>query len=179
MTYTPEEERYMRLALEEAEQAYEEGEIPIGAVVVCAGRVIARAHNSVERLGDPTAHAELLAITSATEALGGKYLQGCTLYVTIEPCTMCAGALFWSRVERIVYGAGEPKFGYLLHAPKLFPRRSPRPRAPRGRSPSAHAAFLPVSSLAPVGLSPRPFAPLANPPRSGLLGNIVPVTYVR
>lgn len=122
MTYTPEDERYMRLALEEAEQAYEEGEIPIGAVVVCAGRVIARAHNSVERLDDPTAHAELLAITSATEALGGKYLQGCTLYVTIEPCTMCAGALFWSRVERIVYGAGEPKFGYLLHAPKLFPR---------------------------------------------------------
>ena len=122
MVYTPEDERYMRLALEEAEQAFHEGEIPIGAVVVCGGRVIARAHNSVERLSDPTAHAELLAITSATEALGGKYLQGCTLYVTIEPCTMCAGALFWSRVERIVYGASEPKFGYALHAPKFFPR---------------------------------------------------------
>ena len=135
MTYTPEEERYMRLALEEAEQAYEEGEIPIGAVVVCAGRVIARAHNSVERLGDPTAHAELLAITSATEALGGKYLQGCTLYVTIEPCTMCAGALFWSRVGRIVYGAGEPKFGYLLHA------ASP----PQGCPPSIHTPRQPAS----------------------------------
>ena len=122
MIYTPEDERYMRLALEEAEQAFHEGEIPIGAVVVCGGRVIARAHNSVERLSDPTAHAELLAITSATEALGGKYLQGCTLYVTIEPCTMCAGALFWSRVGRIVYGAKEEKFGYSCHAPSLFPK---------------------------------------------------------
>ena len=122
MIYTPEDERYMRLALEEAEQAFHEGEIPIGAVVVCGGRVIARAHNSVERLSDPTAHAELLAIPSATEALGGKYLQGCTLYVTIEPCTMCAGALFWSRVGRIVYGAKEEKFGYSCHAPSLFPK---------------------------------------------------------
>ena len=123
MTYTPEEERYMRLALEEAEQAYEEGEIPIGAVVVCAGRVIARAHNSVERLGDPTAHAELLAITSATEALGGKYLQGCTLYVTIEPCTMCAGAIGWAQVPRIVYGAPDEKRGYRHYAPHaMHPR---------------------------------------------------------
>ena len=114
MVYTPEDERYMRLALEEAEQAFHEGEIPIGAVVVCAGRVIARAHNSVERLGDPTAHAEMLAITMAVDAIGGKYLRDCTLYVTVEPCLMCAGALRWTQIPRVVYGASEPKVGYRL-----------------------------------------------------------------
>ena len=105
MTYTPEDERYMRLALEEAQLAYESGEIPIGAVVVCDGRVIARAHNEVERLSDPTAHAEVLAVTAATQYMGSKFLGDCRLYVTIEPCTMCAGALHWARLGEVIYGA--------------------------------------------------------------------------
>lgn len=97
---------FMRQALEEARLAFEEGEIPIGAVVVCRGQIIARAHNEVERLKDPTAHAELLAITAATEYMGGKFLSDCQLYVTVEPCVMCAGALFWARLGEIIYGAG-------------------------------------------------------------------------
>ena len=121
--FTRDDEYFMRAALAEARVAFDEGEIPIGAVIVCEGRIIARAHNEVERLLDPTAHAEVLAITSATQSLGGKFLSsGCTLYVTVEPCTMCAGALFWSRVGRIVYGAKEEKFGYSCHAPSLFPK---------------------------------------------------------
>ena len=115
---------FMRQALEEARLAFEEGEIPIGAVVVCRGQIIARAHNEVERLKDPTAHAELLAITAATEYMGGKYLKDCTLYVTLEPCVMCAGALFWARLGEIIYGAGEEKFGYRHYAPDIFPRRA-------------------------------------------------------
>lgn len=115
---------FMRQALEEARLAFEEGEIPIGAVVVCRGQIIARAHNEVERLKDPTAHAELLAITAATEYLGGKFLSDCQLYVTVEPCVMCAGALFWARLGEIIYGAGEEKFGYRHYAPDIFPRRA-------------------------------------------------------
>lgn len=115
---------FMRQALEEARLAFEEGEIPIGAVVVCRGQIIARAHNEVERLKDPTAHAELLAITAATEYMGGKYLSDCQLYVTVEPCVMCAGALFWARLGEIIYGAGEEKFGYRHYAPDIFPRRA-------------------------------------------------------
>ncbi|WP_298525681.1 nucleoside deaminase [uncultured Porphyromonas sp.] len=115
---------FMRQALEEAQLAFEEGEIPIGAVVVCRGQIIARAHNEVERLKDPTAHAELLAITAATEYMGGKFLSDCQLYVTVEPCVMCAGALFWARLGEIIYGAGEEKFGYRHYAPDLFPRRA-------------------------------------------------------
>jgi len=115
---------FMRQALEEARLAFEEGEIPIGAVVVCRGQIIARAHNEVERLKDPTAHAELLAITAATEYMGGKFLSDCQLYVTVEPCVMCAGALFWARLGEIIYGAGEEKFGYLHYAPDIFPRRA-------------------------------------------------------
>ena len=114
---------FMRQALEEARLAFEEGEIPIGAVVVCRGQIIARAHNEVERLKDPTAHAELLAITAATEYMGGKFLSDCQLYVTVEPCVMCAGALFWARLGEIIYGAGEEKFGYRHYAPDIFPRR--------------------------------------------------------
>ena len=114
---------FMRQALEEAHLAFEEGEIPIGAVVVCRGQIIARAHNEVERLKDPTAHAELLAITAATEYMGGKFLSDCQLYVTVEPCVMCAGALFWARLGEIIYGAGEEKFGYRHYAPDIFPRR--------------------------------------------------------
>ena len=115
---------FMRQALEEARLAFEEGEIPIGAVVVCRGQIIARAHNEVERLRDPTAHAELLAITAATEYMGGKFLSDCQLYVTVEPCVMCAGALFWARLGEIIYGAGEEKFGYRHYAPDIFPRRA-------------------------------------------------------
>lgn len=117
-----EDERYMRLALEEAQLAYESGEIPIGAVVVCDGRVIARAHNEVERLSDPTAHAEVLAVTAATQYMGSKFLGDCRLYVTIEPCTMCAGALHWARLGEVIYGASEEKFGYQRYAPEIFPR---------------------------------------------------------
>lgn len=114
------EERYMREALREAGMAASEDEIPIGAVVVCRGRVIARGHNMTERLHDPTAHAEMIALTAATEALGGKYLTDCTLFVTVEPCPMCAAALNWAQVSRIVYGARDPKRGYSLFSPSLL-----------------------------------------------------------
>ena len=114
------DEQMMRLALKEAEHAYEEGEVPVGAVVVCEGRVIARAHNQTERLGDVTAHAEMLAITSAANLLGGKYLTNCTLYVSVEPCVMCAGALGWAQVGRVVYGATDEKRGYHLFAPQTM-----------------------------------------------------------
>jgi tRNA(adenine34) deaminase len=106
------DEHYMRLALREAEAAFEEGEVPIGAVVVARNRVIGRGHNQTERLQDATAHAEMLAITAASDFLGSKYLDDCTLYVTIEPCVMCAGALRWVRVKKIVFGGSEPKTGY-------------------------------------------------------------------
>lgn len=114
------DERFMRLAIAEAEQALEEREIPIGAVVVSKGRVIARAHNQTETLHDVTAHAEMLAITAAANQLGGKYLQDCTLYVTVEPCIMCAGAIGWAQIKRIVYGASDEKRGYSYFAPKAF-----------------------------------------------------------
>ncbi|MDO4691261.1 MAG: nucleoside deaminase [Porphyromonadaceae bacterium] len=116
------DEYYMRIALQEAQMAYEEGEVPIGAVVVAHGRVLARAHNRVEALGDPTAHAEMLAITAASSAVGSKYLVDCQLYVTIEPCPMCAGAIRWGRLARVVYGAGEEKFGYRVFSPQILPR---------------------------------------------------------
>lgn len=112
--------RFMRLALAEAEAARDAGEIPIGAVVVCRGRVVARAHNLTETLHDVTAHAEMQAITAAADALGGKYLGECTLYVTVEPCVMCAGAIGWAQVPRIVYGASDPKRGYALYAPRAM-----------------------------------------------------------
>lgn len=108
------DERYMREALREAEMAGQDGEIPIGAVIVCRRQIIAKGHNMTERLHDATAHAEMIAITSATEAMGGKYLGDCTLYVTVEPCPMCAAALCWSQIGRIVYGADDPKYGYSL-----------------------------------------------------------------
>ena len=108
---------FMRKALAEAEQAEREGEVPVGAIVVCRGRVLARTHNLTETLHDVTAHAEMQAITAAANALGGKYLTGCTLYVTVEPCPMCAGALGWSQISRIVYGAPGDKRGYHLIAP--------------------------------------------------------------
>lgn len=113
-------EKYMREALREAQAAAEEDEVPVGAVVVCKGRIIARGHNMTERLHDPTAHAEMIALTAATEALGGKYLSDCTLYVTVEPCPMCAAALCWAQLGSLVYGAADPKRGYSLYSPSLL-----------------------------------------------------------
>ncbi len=110
----------MRMALDEAHLAYEAGEIPVGAVVVCKDRVISRAHNLTETLCDVTAHAEMQAITSAANTLGGKYLTDCTLYVTVEPCTMCAGAIGWAQIPRIVYGATDEKRGFHEYAPKAM-----------------------------------------------------------
>ncbi|MGE0077708.1 MAG: nucleoside deaminase [Bacteroidales bacterium] len=107
-------EFFMNEAIKEAKKAFEKDEVPIGAVVVCNGKIISRAHNLTETLNDPTAHAEMQAITAATNFLGGKYLDQCTLYVTVEPCTMCAGALYWSRVGNLIYGAPDPKRGYKL-----------------------------------------------------------------
>lgn len=118
------DELYMREALREAEAALADGEVPIGAVVVSRGRIIGRGHNMTERLHDPTAHAEMIALTAATEALGGKYLQNCTLYVTVEPCPMCAAALNWAQVTRIVYGAGDPRRGYSMYFPSLLHPRT-------------------------------------------------------
>lgn len=116
--------RMMREALREAEAARAEGEVPIGAVVCCKGRVIARAHNLTERLNDPTAHAEMQAITMATAYLGGKYLSDCTLYVTVEPCPMCAAALNWAQLPRLVYGCEDPRRGYSLFSPLLLHPRT-------------------------------------------------------
>ena len=111
---------FMKQALEEAKTAFREGEIPIGAIIECTGRIIARAHNLTERLTDVTAHAEMQAITAAAEYLGGKYLTECTLYVTVEPCVMCAGALGWSQISRIVYGASDEKRGFQRFAPQAL-----------------------------------------------------------
>lgn len=114
------DETYMRAALAEARLAAEQGEIPVGAVVVCKDRIIARAHNLTETLTDVTAHAEMQAVTAAADFLGGKYLDVCTLYVTLEPCTMCAGALGWAQLGRLVYGASDPKRGYTVYAPSAL-----------------------------------------------------------
>ena len=114
------DEKYMKDALREAGAAATEDEVPIGAVIVCRGRIIGKGHNMTERLNDPTAHAEMIAITAATEAMGGKYLNDCTLYVTVEPCPMCAGALAWSQIGRVVYGAPDPKRGITNFTPSLM-----------------------------------------------------------
>lgn len=114
------DEKYMREALREAGYAAESDEVPVGAVIVCRGKIIGRGHNMTETLHDPTAHAEMIAITAATEAMGGKYLNDCTLYVTVEPCPMCAGALAWSQIGRVVYGAIDPKRGYSMFSPSLM-----------------------------------------------------------
>ena len=114
------DEYFMRKALNEAQIAFEKDEVPVGAVIVADNRIIARAHNLTETLNDVTAHAEMQAITSAAAYIGGKYLNECTLYVTIEPCFMCAGALHWAQIARIVYGAPDVKRGYSLFAPSLL-----------------------------------------------------------
>lgn len=114
------DEDYMRKALAEAQAAFDEDETPVGAVVVCRDRIISRAHNLTEKLNDVTAHAEMQAITAAADYLGGKYLDVCTLYVTLEPCTMCAGALGWAQLGRLVYGAPDPKRGYSVCADRAL-----------------------------------------------------------
>lgn len=114
MSFLASDEHFMREALREARKAFDLDEVPVGAVVVCNGRIIARAHNLTERLNDVTAHAEMQAFTAAANYLGGKYLDECALYVTLEPCVMCAGASFWTQVGRIVYGAPDDKRGYTL-----------------------------------------------------------------
>ena len=114
------DEYYMRQALNEARQAFDKGEVPIGAIVVCKGRIIARGHNLTETLNDVTAHAEMQAITAAANVLGGKYLTDCILYVTIDPCPMCAGGLLWSQISKIVYGAKDEKKGYSVFSPSIL-----------------------------------------------------------
>jgi tRNA(adenine34) deaminase len=113
-------EKYMKEALRQAALAEAEGEVPIGAVITCRGRIIGKGHNMTEKLCDATAHAEMIAITAATEAMGGKYLNDCTLYVTVEPCPMCAGALAWSQIGKVVYGASDPKRGFSMFSPSLM-----------------------------------------------------------
>ena len=109
------EEYFMKMALKEAEKAFTEGEVPVGAVVVVGNKIISRGYNMVEKLGDPTAHAEIIALTSAFNSLGAKYLPDATIYITVEPCLMCAGALHWSKINRIVWGASDPKNGHQVY----------------------------------------------------------------
>jgi tRNA(adenine34) deaminase len=120
MTEILTDEYYMRQALNEAQIAFEKKEVPIGAVIVCQNRIIARAHNLTETLNDVTAHAEMQAITAAANFLGGKYLTNCTLYVTLEPCPMCAGGLLWSQIPKVVFGAKDEKKGYSLFSPNIL-----------------------------------------------------------
>mgnify|MGYP003500418264 FL=1 len=112
--------RYMTMALAEAQKAFAMGEVPVGCVIVANGQVVGRGHNLTETLQDVTAHAEMQAITAATNTLGGKYLSQCTLYVTVEPCVMCAGAIGWSQIRRVVYGAADEKRGFMTYAPKAL-----------------------------------------------------------
>ena len=123
------DEKFMRMAIDEARKALDMQEVPIGAVVVCHGRVIGRGHNLVETLCDATAHAEMQSITAAASTLGGKYLKDCTLYVTVEPCIMCAGALGWSQIDRVVYGADDPKRGFTTLSGRIF---HPKTKVERG-----------------------------------------------
>ncbi|MCQ2313225.1 MAG: nucleoside deaminase [Paludibacteraceae bacterium] len=111
---------YMQLALAEAQQAFDADEVPVGCIIVAGNRVVGRGHNLTQTLSDVTAHAEIQAITAASQTLGGKYLNDCTLYVTVEPCVMCAGAIGWAQMGRLVYGASDPKRGYTIYAPKAL-----------------------------------------------------------
>ena len=130
---------YMKMALVEAQKAFEKDEVPIGAVVVCKGRIIARAHNLTEMLNDVTAHAEMQAITAAATNIGGKYLNDCTLYVTVEPCPMCAGAIAWSQLGKLVYGAEDEKRGYHRYAPDVL---HPKTEVVRGVSADEATALM-------------------------------------
>ncbi|HIE16282.1 MAG TPA: nucleoside deaminase [Bacteroidales bacterium] len=117
------DEQYMRIALKEANLAFSKGEVPIGAIIVCHNKIISKAHNQTEILNDATAHAEMLAITGAMATTGSKYLNDCTLYVTVEPCLMCAGAIHWSKIRRIVFGTKDPKKGFSIYTNNLFPKK--------------------------------------------------------
>ncbi len=116
------DDHFMKQALREAQKAAEEDEVPVGAVIVCKNQIIARAYNQTEKLGDVTAHAEMLALTAAADYLGAKYLSECTLYVTLEPCIMCGGALYWAQLGKLVYGAAEPKRGFQTQSKILHPK---------------------------------------------------------
>ncbi len=116
------DEYFMKKAFLEAQSAFEKGEIPVGAIVVCDNRVIAKSHNLTELLNDVTAHAEMQSITAAANFLGGKYLKGCTIYITLEPCQMCAGALYWSQIDRVIFGASDPQRGYRAMGANLHPK---------------------------------------------------------
>ncbi len=120
MTQLFSDEYFMKKALDEAKKAFEKGEVPVGCVVVCQNKIVARCHNLTQTLNDVTAHAEMQAITAASDLLGGKYLPGCTLYVTLEPCVMCAGALAWAQIGRLVYGASDEKKGYSLYSDSIL-----------------------------------------------------------
>lgn len=116
----PDDKSFMKKALDEAREAEREGEVPVGAVVVLNGKIIGKGHNQVERMNDVTAHAEMIALSAAVEATGSKYLEECTLYVTLEPCAMCAAALQWARLNRLVYGADDPKYGFRVYSKRLL-----------------------------------------------------------
>lgn len=133
---------FMRLALDQARLAYQKDEVPVGAVIVCQGRVIARSHNLTQTLNDPTAHAEMQAITAACHYLGGRYLDQCTLYVTLEPCPMCAAALAWAQLGRLVYGADDPKRGYNLVQGAAKPLLHPKTAVQKGLLSDESAALL-------------------------------------
>jgi tRNA(adenine34) deaminase len=122
MEFSLDDTYFMKMALQEAEAAFEKGEVPIGAVITVNDRIIARAHNLTEQLADVTAHAEMQAITAASNFLGGKYLNNCTLYVTLEPCQMCAGALYWSQISRVVFGAYDPQRGFTAVGGRIHPK---------------------------------------------------------
>lgn len=133
------DEYFMREALKEAEKAFEKDEVPVGAVIVCGDRIVARSHNLTEHLNDVTAHAEMQAFTAASEHIGGKFLDECTLYVSLEPCVMCAGAAFWTRISRIVYAADDPKRGYTLQGQELL---HPKTKITRGILEKESASLL-------------------------------------
>lgn len=133
------DEHFMKQALKQAELAFEKGEVPVGAVVVAENTIIAKAHNMTEQLTDVTAHAEMLAMTAAFDAIGGKYLNECTLYVTLEPCVMCAGALYWAQLGKLVYAADDEKRGFSLHPKKIL---HPRTEIDRGLLKSQSEALL-------------------------------------
>ncbi len=154
------DEQYIQMALREAKKAFDSGEVPVGAVVVQEGQILARAHNQVEMLNDPTAHAEILALTAAFNLLGSKYLPGATIYITVEPCLMCAGALYWSKIGRIVYGAADEKNGYRRYcsSPSAdFPGPGDSHADGDSRGPAQHND--PNDSKSSGPLQPWPFHP--------------------
>ena len=155
------DEYFMKQALVEARSAAEEGEVPVGAVIVCNNQIIARAHNQTERLNDPTAHAEMLAITAAVGVLGAKYLTGCSLYVTVEPCVMCAGAIGWSQLSKIVYGATDEKRGFQnTHRKPYIQKRQSKKGFLKTNAPKKCANSFSASAEQLISLPRNPHTPL-------------------